>query len=1058
MSRYQNVFLGVEKLINRAEELKERRWEDKKPIKWFYAKQGQLSVDEVYHEFPGKISDGRIRLGDEFSGRDNYLWLQQKVQVPQRNEDREPTAYFDFGKTMHGATGGFEALLYIDGKPYQAVDSNHKDVNLTEFAGKEIELTFLLWTGLEGIEVRKGKYFSCVQYHRLSEAWVGYRNKNIEQLYFYVISMAEAVPCLEEYEKNRHLLEQLAEQTLRFLDWDQGRLSGSCKEALIWLDKELEKYGDQKKQEPCVYAVGHTHIDVSWLWRLKHTREKTQRSFATVLRLMKEYPEYIFLQSQPQLYEYIKKDAPLLYEEIKKRIAEGRWEAEGGMWLESDCNVTGGESLVRQFVYGIRFIEEEFGKKCRFLWLPDVFGYSWALPQIMKQCGIKTFMTTKISWNQYNTMPNDIFLWKGIDGTDILTYFIDAADPGADWHEKGSSYNGNPTADVISGTWKKFKNKEISDEVLLAYGFGDGGGGPTREMLERIRVDNRLPGIPRVKSATAGEFFDRIQEKVRSAKHVPVWDGELYLEYHRGTYTTQAYNKKQNRKLEYALCETEWLELLSSLKGGSYDNACMDECWKTVLRDQFHDIIPGSSIHEVYEDTAKEYAAVWTNISRMQKEALKICGLTAVDGAGDKKAELMDWTVLRFADAEGKELTEVPCRWEGIFLDEKGEELPAQKTENGWLVEAEVQPLGSSIIHFQKAADAEATERKPTENADSFTVNLEERRLETPYYNVAWEESGAFVSIYDKLNAREILKGKGNIFRIYEDKPIYYDAWDIELYYYDKYEDVLVDKVIVTEKGILRMKLGFVYKYRNSEIIQNVVFYKNSPRIDFETMIDWQEDHRLLKTIFEVDIRATKASYDIQYGYVERPNHWNTSWDLAKFEVCGHKWADLSEADYGVSLLNDCKYGYGIRDNVMTLSLLKSAKYPDAEADMGIHQFKYALLPHEGALGRKTIDEAILFNQPLRLMTGKTTIEKVVTKNSGNVKIDAVKPAYDGEGIIIRLHECCGGRAHIVLNSDYGLKAFAECNLLEEYTEKTDGSRIETEFRPFQIKTFRIWI
>lgn len=1069
MSAYQDVFLGVEKLLNRAAELKERSREEQKAVEWFYAREGTLPKDEVYHGYPGAITEKQIRLGSEFCGRDSYLWLQQRVQVPKKRDGREPMAYFDFGKTMHGATGGFEALLYINGEPYQAVDTNHKEVDLSEFAGQQIELTFLLWTGLEGIVVRKGRHTPYLQHHRLAEAWVGYRNKNIEQLYYYVISMAEAIPCLEEHARDRQYLEQLAEHTLRFLDWDEERLSETCREALDWLDGELSKYEEQKRKEPTVYAVGHTHIDVSWLWRLKHTREKTQRSFSTVLRLMKEYPEYKFLQSQPQLYAYLKQDASQLYEEIKKRVAEGRWEADGGMWLEADCNVTSGESLTRQFLYGIRFIEKEFGRKCTFLWLPDVFGYSWALPQIMKQCGIKTFMTTKISWNQYNTMPNDVFWWKGIDGTDILSYFIDAADPGIDWREKGSTYNGNPTADAVIGTWKKFKNKEITDKVLLAYGFGDGGGGTTREMIERIRVDNRLPGVPNVKPATAGEFFETVHEAVKQAEYVPVWDGELYLEYHRGTYTTQAQNKKQNRKLEYALCETEWLQTLAMLEHGVYDKEKIEESWQTVLRNQFHDIIPGSSIHEVYEDTAREYAVVWAELGRLQETALETLGFVkdgAVTEGMDIQKPLEAWTVLRFADVQGEELVEVPCTQEGVFWNENKNMLPAQKTEKGWLVQTKAEPLGSSQILFEKTeknitekTTGEAGSRNTDRNINSkaFFADLESRHLETPYYGVTWEKNGAFCSVYDKVNEREILKGRGNVLRVYEDKPVYYDAWDIEIYYRDKYEDIPAEEISVKENGPLRMKLCFVYRYRKSKIVQNVIFYRNNPRIDFETRVDWQEDHRLLKTIFEVDIRATKASYDIQYGYVERPNHWNTSWDMAKFEVCGHKWADMSETDYGVSLLNDCKYGYAIRDNVMTLSLLKSAKYPDAQADMGMHTFTYALLPHTGAVGKATLEQAILLNQPMKLINGKGKLRRLFEKECENVKIDAVKQAEDGDGIIIRMHECCGGRAKLVLTSEYNLQAFAVCNLLEEYTDKIQAGQIEAAFKPFEIKTFRVW-
>ena len=1061
----EEVFWILRKLKNRTDELRERRWEEKKSIEWFYAKDGELADGQVYHGYPGKIEGERIALGSGFNGRDRYLWLQQKVSVPQAKEDREPVGYFDFGKTGGGTNSGFESLLYVNGHPFQAVDSNHKDVNLAEFAGQEIELTFLLWSGLEGGGVK------TTQYHRLSEGWIGYRNKDLEELYYLLVSMVEGIPCLPEESRDRQLLEKLADKTLAFLDWDEDRLAETGKEALAWLNNELDKANEGREEAPCVHAVGHTHIDVSWLWRLKHTREKAQRSFTTVLRLMSEFPEYKFLQSQPQLYEFIKKDAPEIYEGMKRRIAEGRWEADGGMWLEGDCNVTSGESLTRQFLYGIRFIEEEFGRKCKFLWLPDVFGYSWALPQIMKQCGIETFMTTKISWNQYNTIPNDLFWWKGIDGSKILTYFIDVPDPGQDWRGRGSTYNGNITADVVAGTWKKFKNKELSSDVLTSFGFGDGGGGPTREQLQRMKAVDRLPGLPRVKPSTAGEFFDKIHEDVEKAEYVPQWDGELYLEYHRGTYTSQAHNKKNNRKIEYALCETEWLQALAGLHGVGRDEECMLESWRTVLRDQFHDIIPGSSIHEVYEDTAKEYRKLWQDVSRMQKDALNSLGLTGFDRNEDgfceeeiskeagniqEKNGEKAWTLLRFADVKGSELVEIPCMEDGIFLDANGGALPAQKTAEGWVVEAAADPLSGSLAAFVPGA----ARKQKAEEQDALYVNVEERKLETPFYRIVWEESGAFTSIYDKENDREVLKGKGNILRIFEDKPMNYDAWDIDIYYRNKYEDVPACAVEVKECGALRMKLSFCYVYRKSVIEQEVILYAHDRRIDFKTKVDWHESHRLLKTVFEVDVRATRATYDIQYGYADRPNHWNTSWDWARFEVCGHKWADLSESNYGVSLLNDCKYGYGILDNVMTLSLLKSAKYPDTEADMGIHTFTYALLPHADALGMETIKEGIRLNQPMQLTAGKMdqeALKRILVKDNDAVKIDAVKPAEDGDGVVIRLHECSGGRQKTILSSEFGIKAYAECNLLEEYESKKEGSEIPAAFGPFEIRSYRVW-
>lgn len=470
-------------------------------IDWFYTREGELSCGEVYTNCPDPFAGDKICLGEEFVGRDRYLWLEREIHVPEEKDGCKVMGYFNFGKTGGGGNSGFEALLYINGQPCQGVDTNHREVVLTPFAGQTIRMTFLLWSGLEGGGPIRP------QYHRIAEAGIGYLDEKLDALYYQVSAVAGSLAYLASDSLERTELVSVLDRTLSYLDWDADRLPETGAQALDFLQAALDDM--PKNSGVTVYATGHTHIDVSWLWRLKHTREKAQRSFSTVLRLMEEYPEYHFLQTQPQLYKFLKKDSPVLYEGIKQRVKEGRWEADGGMWLEADCNVTSGESLARQFLYGIRFIEEEFGTKSHFLWLPDVFGYSWALPQIMKLCGLDTFMTTKISWNQYNTVPNDLFRWRGIDGTEMLTYFVDVPAPGMSVTGRGSTYNGEITPETIIGTWRKFKNKDLSHEVLISYGHGDGGGGTTRSMIENIRAINRVPGMPHIKTANAQEFFEK---------------------------------------------------------------------------------------------------------------------------------------------------------------------------------------------------------------------------------------------------------------------------------------------------------------------------------------------------------------------------------------------------------------------------------------------------------------------------------------------------------------------------------------------------------------------
>ena len=516
--------------------------------------------------------------------------------------------------------------------------------------------------------------------------------------------------------------------------------------------------------------MGHTHIDVAWLWRLKHTREKAQRSFATILRLMDRYEDYQFLQSQPQLYSYVKEDCPELYKKISKRVEQGRWEPEGGMWLEADCNLPSGESLVRQFLHGIRFFRKEFGKKCRYLWLPDVFGYSWALPQIMKLCGIDTFMTTKISWNETNQIPEDLFRWKGLDGSEILTYFIETPEewrPESDWF---STYNGLLTPATVLGSWKKFKNRELSRDVMISYGYGDGGGGPTREMLEMRRVMDRMPGLPAVKTGSAGEFFDKIHASAEAQPgKVPVWDGELYLEFHRGTYTTQAYNKKMNRKMEGLLAQTEWLTCLGGEAMGENAWKELSDCWEAALLHQFHDIIPGSSIREVYEDSRKAYARMEQQALAVREQAMEALTRPAVDS----------YVLASFDSFAREEIVYLPQTEPGAFY-QKGQRLDAQKTEGGYYVKAAMEPFSLETVTF-RGEDAGAS-------ASPFSIDLEKREAVTPVYELAWNAGGQLTRIFDRVHQRNVLKdgALGNVLELYEDKPLSDDAWNVDSFYTEK--------------------------------------------------------------------------------------------------------------------------------------------------------------------------------------------------------------------------------------------------------------------------------
>lgn len=1032
------MFLTTDKLERRMRELENFRFVGMQTIAPMAAMEGELGVDEVYHGLPEKVEGSTIRIGDEFVGRDRYLWTQKTVTLPQHRDGCQVYGLFDFGKTDGGNNGGFESLLYVDGHPYQGVDTNHTDVHLEDFAGKTVELTFLLWTGLEGGGPKR------IFHHRIRQADIGWLHTETDELYYLAKAMVKTIRLLEDTSTARYRLTQALDRAFAKLDWDADRFHNSVTPALAGLKEELAAM--KKDSDVTVNVVGHTHIDVAWLWRLKHTREKAQRSFSTVLKLMDEFDEYIFLQTQPQLYQYLKTDSPELYERMKARIAEGRWEADGGMWLEADCNLSSGEALTRQFLYGMRFLMQEFGCRCQYLWLPDVFGYSGALPQILRGVGIDTFMTTKISWNQFNSMPHDLFKWRGIDGSEVLAYFITTPEVGHEVDSRFSTYNGMISPRSVLGSWKKFRDKNLSNETLISYGFGDGGGGVNRNMLKMRRAMEQLPGLPHVKPSRADSFFKRLHSAVENTdQYVHTWDGEMYLEYHRGTYTSQAWNKMMNRRLELALAEVEWLSELALMAGGEYDQQALVSSWQTVLRNQFHDIIPGSSINEVYEDCHQEYGSTADTLRRLAARALDtLC-------APEKDA----YTLWHFGSFARRDQVFIPETRTGVFTDENANRLPAQKTENGYIVSVELPPLAGMTIRFA-AAEALAA-------PSAFQVDMAQRTLCTPFYEVQWNRQGRLTSILDRENQRQVVAPgeEANALRVFEDKSITYDNWDIDIYHLFSYEDVeLTGEPELLECGELRTVLRFRYGYRHSSFVQDVVFYADNRRIDFVTEADWHECNRVLKAQFPTTIRSTRATYDIQYGHVERPTHFNTSWDYARFEVCAHKWADLSEEGYGVSLLNNCKYGHSTKDHVMSLTLLKSSKYPATECDMGHHAFTYALLPHAGTVAAgDTIEESVKLNLPLRVQKdAAASFTPVLRSDSRNVYIDAVKKAEDDDCLIVRIHECRGGHATATLIPGVPVTAWQPCNLLEEPTgEKTHAETIQTTLHPFEIQTFRIW-
>ncbi|MBC1356896.1 alpha-mannosidase [Listeria booriae] len=1033
------MFWTKEKVQNRNREVELYRYNKSEVIREF----GILEdvAGEIGSRPDNLVFEETIGLGSDWRGRDRYVWLRATVTLPEKRDGKRILGFFDFGKTGAGNNSGFESLLYVNGEPYQGVDQNHKEVFFDDgLAGETLELTFRLWSGLEG----GGKV--TTQEHRLNEAFIGYLDVAIDDLYYTAYAAVQTLDYLDENSTERHGLLQALDHSFRVIDWAKPGSQTHLDSLYVAGNLLNEKIDAMPKNfDVTVTCVGHTHIDVAWLWRLKHTREKSARSFSTVMRLMEQYPNYEFLQSQPQLYAYIKEDYPEIYAKMKERIADGRWEAEGAMWLEADCNIPSGESLVRQILQGTRFFKDEFGKESKFLWLPDVFGYSWALPQILKKSGIETFMTTKISWNQFNRMPHDTFWWRGIDGSEILTHFITTPEV----HDIYYTYNGNITARTVKGVWNNYRDKNLNNEMLVSYGFGDGGGGPTREMLEMIARFDKMPGMPKVETGLAGPYFERLHERIENTEdYVHTWNGELYFEYHRGTYTSQAYNKKMNRKLELLLRDAEWFQVLQGLANGdfaAYPSDLLRESWRIVLRNQFHDIIPGSSIQEVYEDCVVEYE---------EAENLALAAYDEMSAMDETAAGSV--TLLNSSIWERPRLAEIAIPTEDavVWKDGTGQLLDAEKNEAGsWLVAVEQLPsMGAGTLVYEVADGAANGEEKLAE--------IGEQRLETARYVLTWNEAGQWTRLYDKQNQREVLASgeRGNVLQVFEDKPMNFDAWDIDIYYQEKMREVTdLQGVTVVHNGKLKVTLEMVWAYGDSEIRQRMHLYRDSARIDFETEVDWHEQQQLLKVAFPVDVMATEATYDIQYGNVKRPTHWNTSWDYARFETVGHQWADLSETGYGVSILNNCKYGHDIKDHVIRLTLLKSATYPDVTQDQGEHQFTYALLPHIGDfVAGDVVQEAWMLNNPLRAALGAHDNRSLLRANKEQVQIDAVKKAEDDDAVIIRLHEFTGGRGDIAITSDFELVSWQECDLMERPVGEVKTGDFVFSVTPYEVKTFKV--
>jgi alpha-mannosidase len=975
-------------------------------------------------------------IGADWGGYDVTQWFRARVTIPHEMAGKPVAAIL---------RQGWEALCYLNGLPAQGLDGNRSEVLLTPNAkgGEEFEIV---------IEASATpNQYDDNPIHQFSSAEIAERDELVWSFYWDLKVANDVVAVLAADSQPRVKLQDLVDWAVKLVDLNakddvklyRANVADAQKKFRAKLKEFQNSWADGK-----VTYVGHSHIDTAWLWPIRETKRKCSRTFSTVLRYMDQYPEYIYSQGQPQLYEYIKDNYPTIWEGIKQRVKEGRWEATGGGWVEQDSNVAGAEALVRQYLYGRRFFIKEFGVHPRLVWLPDAFGFPITMPQIMAKCQLTTFGTTKINWSQYNRFPYSHFMWRGLDGTEILSFMP----PG--------SYNSNPTPASAASDWRSVLQKDLVDEIAITYGHGDGGGGATVEMFENLRRMKNIVGIPKCESGTLEGYVDVLHRNVDKAK-LPVYNEELYLELHRACQTTQARTKRNNRKGELLFRDTEYLASVAMLAGAEYPQEQLYEQWKPFLTNQFHDILPGSSVNEVYTTADKDYANILTTVGSLREQAVRQLA-SGINTAGKGKPVVV-FNTLGWSRTDAASV-DLPVEGTAFSVhDPQGAAVPSQvvHTSDGrkqLLFEVkDVPSMGHAVYRIVEGAAS-------TKNKFKVSAN----RLENEFFVVQLSKTGTLKRVYDKKNKREVLpKGmEANELQLFDDRPHAHDAWDIDFDIdRNRWPMDTVVSMTVTESGPVRATVRVVKKTDKSTLTQDISLWCNMPRIDFATSVEWWEKRRLLKVAFPVDILSRTATYEIQFGAIERPTHFSTSYDRGKFEVAGHRWIDLSEAGYGVSLLNDCKYGFDTHQNVMRISLLRSAVRPDPKADEGHHDFTYSMYPHAGSWrDAQTVRRAYELNAPLLARIVKPaegsapSVAGFVTVDRESVILDTVKKAEDSDAVIVRCYESHGVRGAVALTFGKAPKRVTECDMMEEndVPVKMSGSSVAFDIKPWEIRTFKV--
>jgi len=980
--------------------------------------------------------------GTPWGAKWEYGWFKGELTLPAPAAGQRIALRVDVGG---------ESLIYVNGRAAGAKDRQHSEVtlSLTGAPGERYAILIEAYAGHGPTPESIGP----VPPGRLSVPEPGPTQAVVGET-TYGIWDELAYQLWLDMETLHHLRHNLDSESLRVAEIDQA-----LRDLTLIVDFELPpderratfQAGRARLQPllacvngstaPTLFACGHAHLDVAWLWPLAETERKIGRTIANQLALIAEYPEYLYLQSQAHLYVMLKARYPELYARLQAAVQAGQVIPEGGMWVEADTNLSGGESLIRQCLHGKRFFRDEFGVECELLWLPDVFGYSAALPQIMRGCGMRYFATQKIFWtyNGGDPFPYNTFIWQGLDGSEVLAHIF-------------NDYNSDTHPGALIERWRQRVQKDGIATILLSFGHGDGGGGPTRHHLEYLRRARDLEGVPRVRIASPVTFFKDLEARgIPNARYV----GELYFQAHRGTYTSQARVKQNNRRCELALREAEmWGAAARRLHRFTYPRRLMDDAWRTVLLLQFHDILPGSSIHRVYEEAEASHA-----------EVIETAQSVARFAAATFTVEAPALTVFNSLSWARPALVPLPAGVTGAMTN-AGDPLPVQTVAGQNLIEVTAPACGWTTVRLgedtrEKTEDRRQRTRDGTWDTKDDGVRATPQTLENEYLLVELNDRGEISRIWDKEVGREWTAGVCNRFLMYKDVPGAWDAWDLDSM--TEQMPVALDSpatIDVITVGPLLARLRVSRQLHHSPMTQEITLRRGRRRIDFATTIDWQESHKLLKVAFPVNIQADEAIHEIQFGHIRRPNHRSRPYDASRFEVSNHKWSALVEENRGVAILNDSKYGLNVLGNSINLTLLKAALAPDMTADKGIQTFTYAFYAWNGSLvDSPVVWEAYDLNCPVMVLPGSAGEISLFQVDAANVVIEAVKPAEDGtDDLVIRLYEAKRTATHCVLTTTLPVRSAAQTDMLEQNGQELSchQGQIALDFRPFEIKTVRL--